>query len=73
MRFALIDEEKSHHRISRMCRVLGVTAAGYYAWKNRPRSARSIQDERIKERIVFHHEASRGTYGVPRLFDDLAD
>ena len=73
MKFALIDEEKSHHKISRMCRVLGVTAAGYHAWKTRPRSARAREDECLKERIVFHHEASRGTYGAPRLFDDLAD
>lgn len=73
MKFSLIDEEKSHHSISRMSRVLGVTAAGYYAWRSRPRSARLIEDERIKKRIVFHHEASRGTYGVPRLYDDLAD
>ena len=73
MRFALIDEEKSHHSISRMCRVLGVTAAGYYASKGRAPSARAIEDEHLKKRIVFHHEASRGTYGVPRLFDDLAD
>jgi len=73
MRFALIDEEKSHHSISRMCRVLGVTAAGYYASKGRAPSARAIEDEHLKRRIVFHHEASRGTYGVPRLFDDLAD
>jgi putative transposase len=73
MKFALIDEEKSHHSISRMCRVLGVTAAGYYASKGRAPSARAIEDEQLKKRIVFHHEASRGTYGVPRLFDDLAD
>jgi len=73
MRFALIDEEKSHHPISRMCRVLGVTAAGYYASKDRPPSARALRDEHIKQRIAFHFEASRGTYGAPRLLDDLAD
>jgi putative transposase len=73
MKFRLIDEEKSHHGISRMARVLGVTAAGYHAWRNRPKSARVLEDEWLKERIVFHHEASHGTYGVPRLFDDLAD
>lgn len=73
MKFSLIDEEKSHHTVSRMCRVLGVTAAGYHAWKNRPRSARALQDDHLKERITFHHEASQGTYGAPRLFDDLAD
>lgn len=73
MKFSLIDEEKSHHGISRMSRVLGVTAAGYHAWRNRSRSARALEDDRIKERITFHHKASRGTYGVPRLYDDLVD
>jgi putative transposase len=73
MRFRLVDEEKSHHAVSRMCRVLGVTRAGYYAWKKRPPSARAVEDERLKERIAFYHEASRETYGAPRLLDDLAD
>lgn len=73
MRFALIDEEKSHHGISRMSRVLGVTAAGYHAWKNHPACAHAIIDERLKERIAFHFEASHGTYGAPRIKDDLAD
>jgi len=73
MRFALIDEEKSHHPISRMCRVIGVTAAGYHAWKGRPPSARAVEDERLKERIAFHFEASHDIYGAPRILDDLAD
>lgn len=73
MKFRLIDEEKSHHGISRLCRVVGVTAAGYHAWKRRPLSARAIQDEHLKERIALHFEASQRTYGAPRLVDDLAD
>jgi putative transposase len=73
MRFALIDEEKSHHPISRMARVLGVTAAGYHAWKTRAPSPRAVQDARLKERIAFHFEASQDTYGAPRILDDLAD
>lgn len=73
MRFALIDEERSHHSVSRMSRVLGVTAAGYYAWKSRPASAHAIEDRRLKERIAHHFEASRGTYGGPRIKGDLAD
>jgi len=64
MRFALIDEEKSHHPISRMCRVLGVTAAGYHAWKRRPPSAHRVKDAQLKERIAFHFEASHDTYGA---------
>lgn len=73
MRFRLIDEEKSRHSISRMSRVLGVTAAGYHAWKNRPAAQRALEDERLKERIALHFEASHRTYGAPRILDDLAD
>jgi len=73
MRFALIDEEKSHHTISRMCCALGVTPAGYYASKNRAPSPRTREDEYLKKRIAVHFEASRCTYGAPRLLDDLAD
>ena len=61
MKFALIDEEKSHHSISRMSRVLGVTAAGYHAWRSRPKSARAVEDEYLKDRIAFHYEESHGT------------
>jgi putative transposase len=73
MRFRLIDEEKSHHSISRMARVLGVTAAGYHAWSKRAPSPRRLQDARLKECIAGHFEASHGTYGSPRILDDLAD
>jgi len=45
MKFALTNEEKSHHSISRMSRVLGMTASGYHAWKTRPASAlRTLAD-----------------------------
>lgn len=73
MRFALVDEEKSHHPISRMCRVLGVSAAGYHAWRGRVPSVHAAQDAELKKTIVGYHEASHGTYGAPRILDDLAD
>ena len=40
MIFRLIDQEKPHHAVSRLCRVLGVSRAGYYAWMRRPPSDR---------------------------------
>ncbi len=71
MKFRLIDEERSHHSVSRLARVLGVTAAGYHAWKRRPPSARARQDERLKARIAEIHKASYGTYGAPRIHAEL--
>lgn len=73
MRFRLIEEERSHHSVSRLARVLGVTAAGYHAWRKRPTCARRLEDERLKARIAHHFEASHRTYGAPRILDDLAD
>jgi putative transposase len=54
-----------------MCRVLEVSRSGYYAWCKRPSSARAQSDVRLLRQIRTAHEASRGTYGVPRLHAEL--
>lgn len=56
-----------------MCRVLGVSTSGYYAWRKRPPSTRATEDAVLTERIKMFHEDSRGTYGSPRIHADLAD
>lgn len=50
-----------------MCRLHKVSPAGYYAWRLRERSTRSIEDERLVEQIRHVHIASRETYGSPRV------
>jgi transposase InsO family protein len=50
-----------------MCRLYGVSPAGFYAWKQRPPSERSIRDEALTEKIHQVHAASRETYGSPRV------
>ena len=61
------------YRIATMCRVLGVSTSGYYAWRGRGASARTTQDAVLTEHIRSFHRRSRGTYGVPRIHLDLAD
>jgi putative transposase len=56
-----------------MCRVLGVSPSGYYAWRHRKPSARVRKDAELSEKIRSYHEASRGTYGAPRIHADWAD
>ena len=56
-----------------MCRVLGVSRSGYYAWLNRQASARAVEDERLKDKIEEIHSDSRGTYGVPRVHVELQE
>jgi putative transposase len=59
--------------IAAMCRMLGVSPSGYYAWRDRPTSARTRADEALKERIRAIHTWSRATYGAPRIRAELAD
>jgi putative transposase len=54
-----------------MCRLYGVTRAGFYAWKKRLPSARAIADAELVEQIRKVHAASRGTYGSPRVTQAL--
>jgi putative transposase len=56
-----------------MCRVFGVSASGFYAWGDRPPSAREIQNRVLTERIRDVHEVSDRTYGRPRIHAELAD
>jgi transposase InsO family protein len=54
-----------------MCRLYGVTRAGYYAWRSRERSERERQNEALIEQIRTAHAESRGTYGSPRVHQVL--
>lgn len=60
------------HRVATVCRVLDVSASGYYAWQSRPRSARAQADQVLLEQIRAIHDRSRATYGAPRIHAELA-
>jgi len=61
------------HGVATMCRVLGVSTSGYYAWQTRPRSERARADAELSMRIQAIHERSRATYGAPRIHAELAE
>ena len=54
-----------------MCRVLGVSPSGFYAWQQRPPSARSQLDAQLSLRIGAIHQRSHATYGAPRVHAEL--
>lgn len=54
-----------------MCRVYGVTRAGFYAWCSREPSLRARENTALSEQIRQVHQASRGTYGSPRVYRQL--
>ena len=64
---------QAEHRVATLCRVLGVSTSGYYAWISRPPSKRARRDEELRGRVRAIYERSRGTYGSPRIHAELAD
>lgn len=70
--FEFVEREKAHYAVARLCRVLGVSTSGYYAWRSREPSARTREDRALTEQIVRIHQESRMTYGAPRIHMELA-
>jgi transposase InsO family protein len=58
---------ESEYGVKRMCRVLGVSRSGYYAWRSRAESPRAQANERLLVRIREEYQLSRKTYGSPRI------
>jgi putative transposase len=69
--FNLIDAERASYPVAVLCRVLGVSKSGYYAWRGRPPSERRRQDALLTEKIREIHSRSRQTYGYPRVHAEL--
>ncbi len=65
--------ELGRYPVATACRVLGVSPSGYYAWLYRPPSDRDLTDEWLLTKIRDAHQASRETYGSPRILHDLRD
>ncbi len=70
MKFAFIAQEVAFP-VETMCRVLGVTRSGFYAWKKRPKPARVKSDAQLTVKVVAAHQRSRKTYGSPRVHREL--
>ena len=59
--------------VAHLCQLLGVSRSGFYAWMRRPPSAHAQQDRQLRVLIRASHEASRCTYGSPRIHRDLRE
>jgi len=59
--------------IATMCRVLGVSTSGYYAWRNRNPSRRAQENATLLEQILILHAWSRQTFGAPRIHTKLVE
>ena len=73
MKYQFIADHCQEFKITVMCRVLGVSCSGYYAWGKRPISAGKMADQSLTEQIEVIHQNSRRTYGSIRIQKELAD
>lgn len=67
MKYACIRQHVGAFAVGLMCRVLGVSRAGYYAWQRRGPSRRAQADTRVRVAIRAIHAASHARYGRPRV------
>lgn len=73
-RCAFIQAHRGEHPVRRLCQVLGVSRAGYYAWHRRQQQGpgpRAVADGVLGRTIARVHRASQARYGSPRIHAEL--
>ena len=72
MKFAFIERQRSHHRITTLCRVVNVSKAGFYDWRERELTPPTDRLA-LETAACAGHERGRQTYGPKRLQTELAE
>jgi putative transposase len=73
VKYAMIDQLRNQHPISRLCLLLGVAKSGYQAWRSgKVIPLRKLQDVRLLVAIKAAHQRGRGIYGPKKIRDELA-
>ena len=73
MKYQFIEQYKQEFPVVVMCRMLGVSESGYYAWCKHPQSRRKQEDAHLSTQIEHLFVSRRGVYGSPRIHADLKD
>lgn len=73
MKYRVIDRCREAYPIRLMCRCLNVSPSGYYGWRDRPPSTRTLENERLLNRIRALHAESDNVLGAGRIHEDLRD
>ena len=66
-----MKDQADVHRVTALCKVLGVSKSGYYAWRHRPPSRRSEENKTLTQQIQTAFEQCRRSYGSPRIYTEL--
>lgn len=73
MKYQFIKRHQLEFSVQRMCRVLELSISGFYAWLKRGESRRKQEDALLLQAVRRLYEASRGTYGSPRIYRALKE
>jgi putative transposase len=71
--FAFIQQHQEVWPVTVLCDTLGVSAAGFYAWRQRPPSAQQQRRDALLVAIGAVHAEVKQRYGSPRMHAELAD
>jgi transposase InsO family protein len=71
MRYRFVAAERATFPVRTLCRIVGATASGFYAWLRRGPGRRAGDDAGLAGRIAAIFAASRRTYGSPRVHAEL--
>jgi putative transposase len=71
VRYGFIRGHRKQFSITAMCRVLEVSASGYYGWLGRVMSNRQQENQRLLAMIRIIHKESRQNYGSPKVYRSL--
>jgi putative transposase len=70
-KFEFVKRLKATYPVTHLCRALGVSPSGSFAWRRRTTSGHALANAALQKRIVAIHAASRATYGAPRVHAEL--
>jgi transposase-like protein len=71
--FAFIEQHRDLWSVTVLCRTLGVSAGGFYAWRNRPTSSHQQRRDALVVEIKSIHAQVKQRYGSPRIHAELND
>jgi transposase InsO family protein len=71
MTFRFIEEHREEWPVRLLCQTLEVSPAGFYAWRQRPRSAQQQRRDALGVEIRAIHAEVKARYGSPRIHAEL--
>jgi len=71
VRFRFIEDRRAEYPVTVLCNVLDVSRAGFYAWRSRPESPRSVANDALLDDIKRVHRDNHECYGSPRVHREL--